>query len=242
MQTRLAPLLLATAALAGCGSASAPSAASHPCEYGKRLASEGKHISARIEAECEAAKETATEGSSVERAAQRSVEQHNKEAAAEAPVLDRSAAGGDTAHECGRGTSGNAHTSCEFAEKVRSSFAGLYESSGKIPTTVNAYSPVTNHEYTLSCFQVAQSLVECTTGTAAVIFPSPASITTPETSGSEEDEVGSTSHATDEQFCEEHECIGEFESEDGTVVECSDGTFSHAGGISGACSDHGGEA
>lgn len=58
----------------------------------------------------------------------------------------------------------------------------------------------------------------------------------------EEDEPGSTSHEGDVQFCSEHECIGDFEGEDGYVVECSDGTYSHAGGISGACSDHGGEA
>jgi hypothetical protein len=55
-----------------------------------------------------------------------------------------------------------------------------------------------------------------------------------------EDEVGSYSHATDEAFCHEHECIGNFESEPGYVVECTDGTFSHAGGISGSCSHHGG--
>jgi hypothetical protein len=57
-----------------------------------------------------------------------------------------------------------------------------------------------------------------------------------------EDEVGSSSHATDGPFCQEHECIGNFEEEEGTIVECSDGSYSHAGGISGACSDHGGEA
>lgn len=57
----------------------------------------------------------------------------------------------------------------------------------------------------------------------------------------EEDEPGSTSHAGDEKFCEEHECEGEFDTEPGAVVECSDGTWSHAGGISGACSHHGGE-
>jgi hypothetical protein len=56
------------------------------------------------------------------------------------------------------------------------------------------------------------------------------------------DEVGSSSHATDSEFCEEHECIGSFETEEGSIVECADGTYSHAGGISGACSDHGGEA
>jgi len=59
--------------------------------------------------------------------------------------------------------------------------------------------------------------------------------------GSEQDEVWSPSHAGDSQFCSEHTCIGSFTTEEGTVVECSDGTYSHAGGISGACSHHGGE-
>jgi hypothetical protein len=54
------------------------------------------------------------------------------------------------------------------------------------------------------------------------------------------DEVGSPSHAGDQQFCAEHVCIGKFTEEDGNVAECEDGTFSHAGGIQGACSDHGG--
>jgi hypothetical protein len=63
----------------------------------------------------------------------------------------------------------------------------------------------------------------------------------PESNSGESDEVGSTSHATDAQFCSEHECIGSFETEEGTIVECSDGSYSHAGGISGACSHHGGE-
>jgi hypothetical protein len=60
-------------------------------------------------------------------------------------------------------------------------------------------------------------------------------------SSGEKDEVGSSSHATDSEFCNEHTCIGSFESEGGTIVECSDGTYSHAGGISGSCSHHGGE-
>jgi hypothetical protein len=53
--------------------------------------------------------------------------------------------------------------------------------------------------------------------------------------------VGSSSHTTDSQFCSTHACIGSFTTEGGTIVECSDGTYSHAGGIAGACSDHGGE-
>ena len=44
--------------------------------------------------------------------------------------------------------------------------------------------------------------------------------------------------------CDGHPCIGNWQkeaAEGGTVIECSDGTWSHAGGISGACSHHGGE-
>ena len=82
------------------------------------------------------------------------------------------------------------------------------------------------------------------TVTHTVTQPAPATTSPSEGSGSEEgeeDEVGSSSHAGDAKFCEEHECIGEFGSEPGTV-ERSDGSYSHSGGISGACSDHGGEA
>ena len=64
---------------------------------------------------------------------------------------------------------------------------------------------------------------------------------TTETPAGEEDHVGSASHAGDAKFCDEHRCIGDFTTEDGTIVECADGTFSHAGGLAGACSDHGGE-
>jgi hypothetical protein len=63
---------------------------------------------------------------------------------------------------------------------------------------------------------------------------------TPAASSEGEDTVGSASHAGDAQFCSEHHCEGDFTGEDGTVVECGDGDYSHAGGISGACSFHGG--
>src|SRR5690242_8270255 len=45
--------------------------------------------------------------------------------------------------------------------------------------------------------------------------------------------------------CDGNPCIGDWQreaAEGGTVVQCSDGTWSHAGGLSGACSDHGGES
>jgi hypothetical protein len=54
--------------------------------------------------------------------------------------------------------------------------------------------------------------------------------------------VGSSDHSTDAEFCATHQCIGAFTTEPGTIVQCSDGTYSHSGGISGACSRHGGEA
>jgi hypothetical protein len=44
----------------------------------------------------------------------------------------------------------------------------------------------------------------------------------------------------DGSFCETHECVGDFGNEPGSVVECGDGSYSHAGGIQGACSHHGG--
>jgi hypothetical protein len=71
-------------------------------------------------------------------------------------------------------------------------------------------------------------------------------VTAPErqttTTTTEREGVGSSSHAEDSQFCSEHTCIGNFQGEGGTVVECADGSYSHAGGISGACSHHGGES
>jgi hypothetical protein len=63
----------------------------------------------------------------------------------------------------------------------------------------------------------------------------------PEGKSGEREGPDSYSHAEDTKFCQEHECIGSFETESGSVVKCSDGTYSHAGGISGACSHHGGE-
>lgn len=80
------------------------------------------------------------------------------------------------------------------------------------------------------------------THTQTKTLPAPAAPVKPPSSGGggETEGPGSLSHAEDEQFCSEYECIGNFQEEEGTVVECSDGSFSHAGGISGACSDHGG--
>jgi hypothetical protein len=60
--------------------------------------------------------------------------------------------------------------------------------------------------------------------------------------GAEKENVGSSCHAEDGQFCSERSCIPNFPDGNGTVVECTDGKYSHSGGLSGACSYHGGEA
>lgn len=62
-----------------------------------------------------------------------------------------------------------------------------------------------------------------------------------ESGGEETEGPGSATHAEDEVFCSAHECIPNFSNGHGTVVECADGEWSHSGGVSGACSDHGGE-
>jgi hypothetical protein len=44
--------------------------------------------------------------------------------------------------------------------------------------------------------------------------------------------------------CDGHPCVGDWKREmalGGTVVQCADGSWSHAGGLQGACSGHGGE-
>jgi hypothetical protein len=42
-------------------------------------------------------------------------------------------------------------------------------------------------------------------------------------------------------FCDTHTCIPNFPNGNGYIVQCSDGEWSHSGGLSGACSWHGGE-
>jgi hypothetical protein len=58
---------------------------------------------------------------------------------------------------------------------------------------------------------------------------------------SEAEGAGSLSHSGDPQFCSTHQCIANFSNGHGAVVECTDGEWSHSGGISGSCSSHGGE-
>jgi hypothetical protein len=44
--------------------------------------------------------------------------------------------------------------------------------------------------------------------------------------------------------CNDHPCVGNWKRDmalGGTVVQCADGRWSHAGGLAHACSGHGGE-
>jgi hypothetical protein len=146
----------------------------------------------------------------------------------------------------------NSVTTCAFAQNVRKAFLDAKNASGVAPAHVTATSPVTKRSYTLICVLFAErKQVECDAGTASTSFPlsesSPSTQSTQPSSpeagqgsgGSEgEDRVGSGTHAGDTKFCEAHHCIGRFTEEPGTVAECEDGTFSHAGHIQGACSHH----
>ncbi|HET6871034.1 MAG TPA: hypothetical protein VFH80_34300 [Solirubrobacteraceae bacterium] len=79
--------------------------------------------------------------------------------------------------------------------------------------------------------------------TQATPPPPPPPTTSPSTNPSPAVEgPGSYSHTTDSQFCATHVCIANFPNGRGYIVQCTDGEWSHSGGLQGACSDHGGES
>lgn len=135
-----------------------------------------------------------------------------------------------------------AHTSCPFAQAV----VKAYDVAPS--TTVTAYSPVTGKPYTMQCAQ-AQGVGSCAGGIdSGVAFRGPpipgaaSSTPTATTTSSAVEGPGSSSYATDAQFCSTHQCIPNFPNGNGYIVQCVDGEWSHSGGLSGACSDHGGES
>jgi hypothetical protein len=64
--------------------------------------------------------------------------------------------------DCGAGLEAGPHTTCPFAENVRSAF----ESSG--PGTVDVYSPVTHDTYAMSCTDGSPAV--CTGGNGAAVY------------------------------------------------------------------------
>ncbi len=132
------------------------------------------------------------------------------------------------------------HTSCPFAQAV----VKAYDAAPS--TAVQAYSPVTQQTYTMQCVE-ARGVVSCTGGNdAGVAFqgpPVPGATNTTATATSSSQSVegaGSYDHSTDTQFCSMHQCIPNFPNGNGYIVQCTDGEWSHSGGVSGACSYHGG--
>lgn len=105
---------------------------------------------------------------------------------------------------------------------------GQWSHSGGISGACSFHGGVANGDRTGSA-AVAGSTAESSSGGS-------------ESSSGQSEGPGSSSHAEDSQFCESHHCIANFPDGNGRVVECSDGEWSHSGGLSGACSDHGGES
>ncbi len=67
------------------------------------------------------------------------------------------------------------------------------------------------------------------------------SLTPNDSSTSTGGDSGSAGLAQPADFCTTHACIDSFYNGNGYIVQCADGMWSHSGGLSGACSYHGGE-
>jgi hypothetical protein len=147
------------------------------------------------------------------------------------------------------GITRSAHTSCRFAVAVVRAY------KAHPSATVIAHSPVTHRTYAMQCQRVA-GIVSCAGGVgASVAFNGPPirAATPPRTTSTPPTPTpttgtsvsiegpGSSDHSTDAQFCSSHHCIPNFPNGNGYIVQCVDGQWSHSGGLSGACSDHGGE-
>jgi hypothetical protein len=125
--------------------------------------------------------------------------------------------------------------------------AAIFGTNSSKTTTVTASTTVTQTVTTRSGRRHARTIIRrapappprtvTATPTATTTVSAAAAPATPAVEG-----PGSTSHATDSQFCSTHACIPNFPNGSGTIVQCADGDWSHSGGLSGACSDHGGEA
>jgi hypothetical protein len=175
------------------------------------------------------------------------------------PTVVKVASRPDPMRHCDPNVTASVHTSCGFAERTFVAYAQAHEQDEtELAQSIRPISPVTGKSYVMECGEsrevAEQSFIACKGGASAKVeFPLKAIIAyeparTPEPTPEEpkasegEDEVGSPNHGTDAEFCEEHTCEGDFTTEPGTIVECTDGDYSHAGGIYGACSYHGGEA
>ena len=158
-------------------------------------------------------------------------------------------------------------TQAQFVSDERQSQIATVDFHGQLVATTNSSATVTVDSLTTNDSQFG---CRTWTGTyqltkdgnrwliaRAVITPTPCSTPNPpasatpstspdggpatSTDSTSVEDPGSTSHATDTEFCTTHTCIPNFPNGNGSIVQCADGEWSHSGGLSGACSDHGGE-
>ena len=152
-------------------------------------------------------------------------------------------------------------TTCLFAQNV---FYAYWQDGS---ASIRAYSPATDVIYRLRCDTPAGRVI-CTAGDGAVVRFSAASIdrytsanarayagshdlgpastqsisareTAPSDPGPAVVSPSPTAGTGTDDFCTTHDCIPNYPNGTSTV-RCSDGSFSHSGGIQGACSHHGG--
>jgi hypothetical protein len=153
-------------------------------------------------------------------------------------------------------------TTCPFAQNV---FYTYWQHGS---ASIRAYSPATGATYRLICDATAGRVI-CRAGDGAVVRFSAASIDrytsanarayagshdlghtsiptvrAPETAPSDPPPVvappAPPADTGSEDFCTTHDCIPNYPNGNGSTVQCADGSFSHSGGIQGACSHHGG--
>jgi hypothetical protein len=146
---------------------------------------------------------------------------------------------------------GNTSVSCGLAK------AGLLAYYKDSSAHLTATDPSNGETYAIDCrwfrFRGIYGPVLCTGDFKGYVFaftgpepkgagaPPPATEAAPSTPPPSVEGPGSTSNATDTRFCSTHSCIANFANGNGYIVQCNDGDWSHSGGLSGACSDHGGK-
>jgi hypothetical protein len=158
-----------------------------------------------------------------------------------------------------------ATTTCPFAENV---FVAFWTSQNYDDVRLSAYSPAAGHEFDLECTSREGGVV-CTAGDGAeVSFPQSAvdaytlsqakryvasrdvgDDVFPWSSGDSSSSASPNSPASSEAPARSVPDtsstppggnIPNYDNGNGYRVQCDDGTYSHSGGIQGACSHHGG--
>jgi hypothetical protein len=153
-------------------------------------------------------------------------------------------------------------TTCPFAQNV---FYAYWQDSSE---SIRAYSPATRVTYRLRCEATARRVI-CKASDGAIVKFSAASIDRYTSANArayaDSHDLGPASTPTirahetapsdaapavvppspaaetgTDDFCTTHDCIPNYPNGNGSTVQCSDGSFSHSGGIQGACSHHGG--